>query len=117
MLFKDLPLEFPDGTTPVASHMYIYYGADWTTATPVPISTLVRNIQESNSPSNQGGRFGEGKTELERVVAKVLFKYIWVEIKRYNLMPSVSNISLSISLSLTHTRFRSTTEWRSSLQG
>ncbi|KAF9385582.1 hypothetical protein CPB97_004679 [Podila verticillata] len=67
----DLPLEFPDGTTPVASHMYIYYGADWTTATPVPISTLVRNIQESNSPSNQGGRFVEGKVELERVVAKI----------------------------------------------
>ncbi|KAF9390784.1 hypothetical protein CPC16_004807 [Podila verticillata] len=67
----DLPLEFPDGTTPVASHMYIYYGADWTTATPVPISTLVRNIQESNSPSHQGGRFGEGKVELERVVAKI----------------------------------------------
>ncbi|KAG0336434.1 hypothetical protein BG000_006585 [Podila horticola] len=69
--YSDLPLEFPDGTTPVASHMYIYYGADWTTATPVPISTLVRNIQESNSPSSQGGRFGEGKTELERVVAKI----------------------------------------------
>ncbi|KAG0077776.1 hypothetical protein BGZ92_001779 [Podila epicladia] len=67
----DLPLEFPDGTTPVASHMYIYYGADWTSATPVPISTLIRNIQESNSPSHQGGRFGEGKTELERVVAKI----------------------------------------------
>ncbi|KAG0037031.1 hypothetical protein BGZ82_003279 [Podila clonocystis] len=66
-----LSYPFPDGTTPVASHMYIYYGADWTTATPVPISTLVRNIQESNSPSLQGGRFGEGKTELERVVAKI----------------------------------------------
>ncbi|KAG0099022.1 hypothetical protein BGZ93_009524 [Podila epicladia] len=66
-----LSYPFPDGTTPVASHMYIYYGADWTSATPVPISTLIRNIQESNSPSHQGGRFGEGKTELERVVAKI----------------------------------------------
>ncbi|KAF9426796.1 hypothetical protein BGZ94_005997 [Podila epigama] len=67
----DLPLEFPDGTTPVASHMYIYYSADWTTAAPVPISTLVRNIQESNSPGHHGGRFGEGKTELERVIARI----------------------------------------------
>ncbi|KAF9906021.1 hypothetical protein EC991_001103 [Linnemannia zychae] len=67
----DLPLEFPDGTTPVASHMYIYYGADWSTATPVPIATLVRNIQDSSSPSHHSGRFGEGKVELEKVNAKI----------------------------------------------
>ncbi|KAF9292150.1 hypothetical protein BGZ68_010406 [Mortierella alpina] len=67
----DLPLEFPDGTTPVASHMYIYYGADWTTATLLPIATLARNIQEANSPNHHSGRFGEGKAELEKVVAKI----------------------------------------------
>ncbi|KAG0053071.1 hypothetical protein BGZ83_001714 [Gryganskiella cystojenkinii] len=67
----DLPLEFPDGTTPVASHMYIFYGADWTTATPLPISTLARNLQDNSSPSHHSGRFGEGKAELERVVAKI----------------------------------------------
>ncbi|KAF9965781.1 hypothetical protein BGZ70_004127 [Mortierella alpina] len=67
----DLPLEFPDGTTPVASHMYIYYGADWTTATLLPISTLARNMQETNSPSHHSGRFGEGKAELEKVIAKI----------------------------------------------
>ncbi|KAF9178539.1 hypothetical protein BGZ51_007689 [Haplosporangium sp. Z 767] len=67
----DLPLEFPDGTTPVASHMYIFYGADWTTATPLPVATLVRNMQDSGSPSHHSGRFGEGKVELERVVAKI----------------------------------------------
>ncbi|KAH7047937.1 hypothetical protein BKA57DRAFT_463745 [Linnemannia elongata] len=67
----DLPLEFPDGTTPVASHMYIYYGADWSSATPVPIATLVRNIQDSSSPGHHSGRFGEGKVELERVIAKI----------------------------------------------
>ncbi|KAF9135740.1 hypothetical protein BGW39_000610 [Mortierella sp. 14UC] len=62
---------FPDGTTPVASHMYIYYGADWSTATPVPIATLVRNIQDSSSPGHHSGRFGEGKVELEKVTAKI----------------------------------------------
>ncbi|GJJ75722.1 hypothetical protein EMPS_08080 [Entomortierella parvispora] len=67
----DLPLEFPDGTTPVASHMYIFYGADWTTATPVPVSTLARSIQDSNSPGHHSGRFGDGKAELERVSAKI----------------------------------------------
>ncbi|KAF9958348.1 hypothetical protein BGZ72_000489 [Mortierella alpina] len=67
----DLPLEFPDGTTPVASHMYIYYGADWTTATLLPIATLARNMQEANSPGHHSGRFGEGKAELEKVVAKI----------------------------------------------
>ncbi|KAF9088416.1 hypothetical protein BGX23_007379 [Mortierella sp. AD031] len=68
---EDLPLEFPDGTTPVASHMYIYYGADWSSATPVPIATLARNIQDTSSPSHHSGRFGEGKAELERVIAKI----------------------------------------------
>jgi hypothetical protein len=72
----DLPLEFPDGTTPVASHMYIYYGADWSTATPVPIATLVRNIQDSNSPGHHSGRFGEGKVELEKVIAKVKGRFV-----------------------------------------
>lgn len=51
--------------------MYIYYGADWSSATPVPIATLVRNIQDSSSPGHHSGRFGEGKVELERVIAKV----------------------------------------------
>ncbi|KAF9920566.1 hypothetical protein FBU30_009573 [Linnemannia zychae] len=68
----DLPLEFPDGTTPVASHMYIYYGADdWRSAILLPIAMLVRNIQDSNSPSHHSGRFGEGKFELEKVNAKI----------------------------------------------
>ena len=71
-----MPIEFPDGNTPVASHMYIFHGADWISAMPLPVATLARNIQDSNnsnsSPSLRGGRsIGEGRAELERVIAKV----------------------------------------------
>ncbi|KAF8984635.1 hypothetical protein BGZ46_007451 [Entomortierella lignicola] len=68
---EELPIEFPDGNTPVASHMYIFHGADWLTATPVSASTLARNIQDSGSPGHHGGRVGEGRPELERVVARI----------------------------------------------
>ncbi|KAF9113623.1 Cullin-3 [Mortierella sp. AM989] len=67
----ELPIEFPDGNTPVASHMYIFHGADWLTAAPVPVSTLARNIQDSSSPSTHSGRVGEGRPELEKVLAKI----------------------------------------------
>ncbi|KAF9439025.1 hypothetical protein BGZ76_001477 [Entomortierella beljakovae] len=68
---KELPIEFPDGNTPVASHLYIFHGADWMSATGVPASVLARNIQESSSPSVHSGRVGEGRPELEKVVAKI----------------------------------------------
>ncbi|KAI9597289.1 hypothetical protein BDF19DRAFT_436458 [Syncephalis fuscata] len=39
---EDLPLEFPDGTTPVLSRLYIYHGGDdWTQAIPPPIAQLL----------------------------------------------------------------------------
>ncbi|KAF9200509.1 hypothetical protein BGZ49_009277 [Haplosporangium sp. Z 27] len=40
-------------------------------ATPVSASTLARNIQDSGSPGHHGGRVGEGRPELERVVARI----------------------------------------------
>ncbi|KAG0223673.1 hypothetical protein BGW41_005433, partial [Actinomortierella wolfii] len=67
----DHPLEFPDGTTPVASHMYIFHGADWNVATPPPLSTVARNIQETGSPSLSHARLYEARGELERVIAKI----------------------------------------------
>ncbi|KAF9348818.1 hypothetical protein BGX26_012802 [Mortierella sp. AD094] len=73
----ELPIEFPDGNTPVASHMYIFPRpdrsdcSDWLTAIPVSASTLARYIQDSGSPSLHGGRIGEGRPELERVIAKL----------------------------------------------
>ncbi|KAF9402556.1 hypothetical protein BGX21_009629 [Mortierella sp. AD011] len=73
----ELPIEFPDGNTPVASHMYIFPRpdrsdcSDWLTATTVSASTLARYIQDSGSPSHHGGRIGEGRPELERVIAKI----------------------------------------------
>ncbi|KAG0352459.1 Cullin-3, partial [Gamsiella multidivaricata] len=67
----EVPMEFPDGSTPVCTHMYIYHGADWMNATPVSVATLARNIQDSSSSGHHSGRTGEGRAELERVVAKI----------------------------------------------
>ncbi|KAG0255276.1 hypothetical protein DFQ27_006334, partial [Actinomortierella ambigua] len=67
----DHPLEFPDGTTPVASHMYIFNGPDWNTSSPPPLSTVARSIQESGSPNSPHSRVHEGRGELERVIAKI----------------------------------------------
>ncbi|KAI1310224.1 hypothetical protein EDD11_003870 [Mortierella claussenii] len=67
----DLPIEFPDGNTPVATHLYIFHGADWVSATPLPVSALARNIQDSSSPGLYNGRVGEGRAEIEKVVAKI----------------------------------------------
>ncbi|KAF9915699.1 hypothetical protein BX616_005579 [Lobosporangium transversale] len=67
----DLPIEFPDGNTPVATHMYIFHGADWITAAPIPVTTLARNIQDSSSPNLYNGRIGENRTEVEKVVARI----------------------------------------------
>ncbi|KAG0306999.1 hypothetical protein BGZ98_001307 [Dissophora globulifera] len=71
----EMPIEFPDGNTPVASHMYIFHGADWISAMPLPVATLARNIQDGNNNNSPGLRgirgTGEGRPELERVVAKI----------------------------------------------
>ncbi|KAF9976428.1 hypothetical protein BGZ73_008630 [Actinomortierella ambigua] len=69
--YLDHPLEFPDGTTPVASHMYIFHGPDWNTASPPPLATVARSIQETGSPNPALSRAHEGRGELERVIAKI----------------------------------------------
>jgi hypothetical protein len=39
LFYIDLPLEFPDGTTPVLARLYVYHGADdWTQAIPPPVA-------------------------------------------------------------------------------
>ena len=54
----DLPLEFPGGTTPVASHLYLFQGSqDWLNAVVPSLSKVVEG--------------GEGGREVERVVAEV----------------------------------------------
>src|SRR4051812_6829889 len=56
--YIDLPLEFPDGTTPVASHLYLFQGSQkWGTAVVPGLGKVVEG--------------GEGGREVERVVAEV----------------------------------------------
>ncbi|KAF9366590.1 hypothetical protein BGX34_000610 [Mortierella sp. NVP85] len=57
----DVPMEFPDGGTPFASHMYIYCGETW--LKPV-LPSLPR-------PAPHGGRSGDNRGEVERVVAQI----------------------------------------------
>ncbi|KAI8055957.1 hypothetical protein BDF22DRAFT_673038 [Syncephalis plumigaleata] len=45
---EDLPLEFPDGTTPVLARFYIYHGADdWTQAIPPPVVANVNSTTDN----------------------------------------------------------------------
>ncbi|RKP26501.1 hypothetical protein SYNPS1DRAFT_27813 [Syncephalis pseudoplumigaleata] len=44
---EDLPLEFPDGTTPVLARLYIYHGADdWTQAVPPPVASTASDAKD-----------------------------------------------------------------------
>ncbi|KAF9577570.1 hypothetical protein BGW38_007133, partial [Lunasporangiospora selenospora] len=71
----EAPIEFPDKTTPVASQMYVFLGADWASASLLPLPTLLRNIQGQDPAgpgSYFGGKFGgDRKVELEWVMAKI----------------------------------------------
>ncbi|KAG0166816.1 hypothetical protein DFQ30_006757 [Apophysomyces sp. BC1015] len=64
---SDLPLEFPDGTTPIASRVYLYSGsANWQTAVVPPLSKALAEFNGSNSI-----KYGKlGRRELESVVAQ-----------------------------------------------
>ncbi|KAI8089869.1 uncharacterized protein BX664DRAFT_334119 [Halteromyces radiatus] len=64
----ELPLEFPDGTTPIASKMYLFHSqnSNWETASPPPISKTLAEINGGKST-----KYGKlGRRELEVVVAK-----------------------------------------------
>lgn len=64
----ELPLEFPDGTTPIASHVYVYNGSqNWRHATLPPLSKF---IGETNAAAH--GRYGKkGRREVDRIIAEV----------------------------------------------
>ncbi|KAI8333191.1 hypothetical protein EDC96DRAFT_526126 [Choanephora cucurbitarum] len=63
----DLPLEFPDGTTPIASKVILYSNSHlWQQAT---VPSLPKVIAESNSSNTT--KYGKlGKREVERVIAR-----------------------------------------------
>ncbi|KAI8642069.1 hypothetical protein BD408DRAFT_387744 [Parasitella parasitica] len=63
----DLPLEFPDGTTPIASKVILYGNSNtWQQATVPP---LAKFIAESNASSST--KYGKlGKREVEYIIAK-----------------------------------------------
>ncbi|KAI8582668.1 hypothetical protein K450DRAFT_226360 [Umbelopsis ramanniana AG] len=63
----ELPLEFPDGTTPIASHVFVYNGSqNWRQATLPPLSKF---IGETNAAAQ--GRYGKkGRREVDRVIAE-----------------------------------------------
>ncbi|KAF7731986.1 hypothetical protein EC973_007091 [Apophysomyces ossiformis] len=63
---SDLPLEFPDGTTPIASRVYLYNGStNWQMAVVPPLSKAIAEFNSSNSV-----KYGKlGRRELESVVA------------------------------------------------
>ncbi|KAL0078302.1 hypothetical protein J3Q64DRAFT_1756588 [Phycomyces blakesleeanus] len=64
---SDLPMEFPDGTTPIASRVYLYTGSThWQQAT---VPSLSKVIAEHNaSISTKYGKLG--RRELETIIAK-----------------------------------------------
>ncbi|RCH81945.1 hypothetical protein CU098_005605, partial [Rhizopus stolonifer] len=63
----DLPLEFPDGTTPIASKVILYSNSNtWQQATVPPLSKVIAEFNGSNSI-----KYGKlGKREVEHVIAK-----------------------------------------------
>jgi len=66
--FTELPLEFPDGTTPIANHIYVYNGSQsWQHAILPPIQKLVGEVNTATQ-----GRYGKkGRREVDRVIAEV----------------------------------------------
>lgn len=66
---KDLPLELPDGTTPIASRVYLYTGnSQWQKATVPSFSKVI--AEHNASTSLRYGRMG--RREAESIKAKVL---------------------------------------------
>ncbi|KAJ2956512.1 hypothetical protein NQZ79_g7622 [Umbelopsis isabellina] len=63
----ELPLEFPDGTTPIANHVYVYNGSqNWRQCS---LPNLQKIISENNNSTQ--GRYGKkGRREVERVIAE-----------------------------------------------
>ncbi|KAI8970501.1 hypothetical protein BDB01DRAFT_731775 [Pilobolus umbonatus] len=63
----DLPLEFPDGTTPIASKVILYSNnSNWKQATVPPLSKIIAEHNANNSL-----KYGKsGKYELEAVIVK-----------------------------------------------
>ncbi|ORZ08694.1 hypothetical protein BCR42DRAFT_424716 [Absidia repens] len=68
---SELPLEFPDGTTPIASKVYIFHShcSNWETVAPPPTSKILAEINGGKST-----KYGKlGRRELEVVIAKVSY--------------------------------------------
>lgn len=63
----DLPLEFPDGTTPIASKVILYSNSNtWQQATVPPLAKFLAESNTSNST-----KYGKlGKREVEAIIAK-----------------------------------------------
>ncbi|KAM3580824.1 hypothetical protein VKS41_006881 [Umbelopsis sp. WA50703] len=63
----ELPLEFPDGTTPIANHVYVYSGSqNWRNCS---LPNIQKIISENNNSTQ--GRYGKkGRREVERVIAE-----------------------------------------------
>lgn len=63
----DLPLEFPDGTTPIASKVILYSNSNtWQQATVPPLAKFIAEANASNS-----AKYGKvGKREVETIIAK-----------------------------------------------
>lgn len=58
-------MEFPDGTTPVASHVYIFQGSqDWRSA-------VVPNLTKVLAEAAEAGSTWEVRQEAEAVIAEV----------------------------------------------
>ncbi|KAI9016490.1 hypothetical protein CLU79DRAFT_706537 [Phycomyces nitens] len=64
---SDLPMEFPDGTTPIASRVYLYTGSThWQQATVPPLSKVI--AEHNSSSSTKYGKLG--RRELESIIVK-----------------------------------------------
>ncbi|KAI8354035.1 hypothetical protein BD560DRAFT_438388 [Blakeslea trispora] len=63
----DLPLEFPDGTTPIASKVILYSNSNtWQQAIVPPLPKVIAECNSSNTV-----KYGKlGKREVERVIAR-----------------------------------------------
>ncbi|KAG9299643.1 hypothetical protein G9A89_020814 [Geosiphon pyriformis] len=63
---SDLPLELPDGTSPLLSHLYIFHGANFRSAVAPP---LIRNVNVNVDGMGSGG--GSEVGEIESVIARL----------------------------------------------
>ena len=69
IVYLDLPLEFPDGTTPIVSHIYLFPNgtSSWQKAT---IPSLAKTVAEHNASTTL--KYGKiGRREVESVKALV----------------------------------------------